>query len=111
MLMLMFLIDGAAALAGLGSASFIISACCVAGFVISLGIAWTKYGRDVLPSRSTLLIPGYVMRKLGIYGQACSGQMSARWGGAGRKNWIGTDRAHWSATDPANCSGSDPTNS
>jgi glycosyltransferase involved in cell wall biosynthesis len=111
MLALVFLVDGVAALSRLGSTAFIVSAACIATFAISLGIAWKTYGRDVLPSRSTLLIPGYVMRKLGIYGQACSGKMSARWNGADRANWIGADRDHWSATDPANCTGTDAPNS
>jgi cellulose synthase/poly-beta-1,6-N-acetylglucosamine synthase-like glycosyltransferase len=93
MLMLSFLLDGAAALSGLRSTAFMINAGCIAGFAISVGIAWKRYGRDVLPSRSTLLIPGYIIRKFGIYGQACSGHMSAQWA---------------RSADPANCTRTAP---
>ena len=111
MLTLVFLLDGIAALSGLGTIAFAISAACIAGFAISLSVAWKKYGRDVLPSRSTLLIPAYVIRKLGIYGEACSGKMSAHWNEAERTNWIGADRTHWTPTDPANCTGTDASSS
>jgi cellulose synthase/poly-beta-1,6-N-acetylglucosamine synthase-like glycosyltransferase len=85
LLMLMFLFTGAAALLGLGSTALVISAACLVGFAATVGLAWQKYGHSVLPSRSILLIPGYIFGKLGLYRQVLFGKMTAR--------WIGTDRA------------------
>ena len=85
LLILMFMITGLAALLGLGATAFIVSAACVAGFAATVYLAWERYGRDVLPSRSILLIPRYILTKLGLYRQVLLGKMTA--------HWIGTDRA------------------
>ena len=74
-----------AALIGLGTAALIISAASIFGFATTVGLAWRKYGRDVLPPSAIAAIPGYVFRKLGLYRSALSGKITAR--------WIGTDRA------------------
>jgi glycosyltransferase involved in cell wall biosynthesis len=84
LIVLMFVITGIAKLLGFGSIAFAISAVCLGLFVVSIGLAWRNYGRDVLPSRSLISIPGYVLAKLGLYRQVIFGKMTA--------DWIGTDR-------------------
>jgi cellulose synthase/poly-beta-1,6-N-acetylglucosamine synthase-like glycosyltransferase len=84
LLVLMFLVSGLTKLLGFGSAALIVSATSLGTFAISIGLAWNKYGREVLPSRSILSIPGYVLSKLGLYRQVLFGKMTA--------DWIGTDR-------------------
>ncbi len=83
-LVLMFAMTGAAKLLGFGSIAFGLSATTLVVFAVSVGLAWAKYGRDVLPFRSILSIPGYMLAKLGLYRQVLFGKMTA--------DWIGTDR-------------------
>jgi hypothetical protein len=84
LLVFVFLMSGLAQLFGFGSAAFIVSAIFLGLFASSIWLAWEKYGRAVLPSRSLLSIPGYVVTKLGLYRQVVFGKMTA--------DWIGTDR-------------------
>ena len=48
-------------------------------FATAVGLAWSKYGRDVLPARAILSVPFYVLAKLGLYGQILFGKMTAQW--------------------------------
>ena len=82
---LSFTLTFIAALIGLGTAALIISAASIFGFAATVGLAWSRYGRDVLPPSAIAAIPGYVFRKLGLYRSALFGKITAR--------WIGTDRA------------------
>ncbi len=70
---------GLSAVAGLGTAALIISTTCVLAFAISILLAWSKCGRDVLPPRAILSIPGYVLGKLGFYAQILGGRKNAQW--------------------------------
>ncbi len=79
MLILMFAITGIAALLGVGSAALIVSAACLIGFTTTVGLAWNKYGRDVLPARAISSVPLYVLAKLGLYGQVLFGKVTAQW--------------------------------
>jgi cellulose synthase/poly-beta-1,6-N-acetylglucosamine synthase-like glycosyltransferase len=84
LLTLILTIAGVAMLLGFGCGAFILSAACLGCFVTSLGLAWQRYGRDVVPFASFLLIPEYILAKLGLYQEVLSGKVTA--------NWIGTDR-------------------
>ena len=79
LLILMFAITGIATALGLAATALIISAACLVGFAIAVGLAWSKYGRDVLPARAILSVPFYVLAKLGLYGQILFGKMTAQW--------------------------------
>jgi cellulose synthase/poly-beta-1,6-N-acetylglucosamine synthase-like glycosyltransferase len=81
----MFVVTGLTVIVGVGSIAFVISILCLAAFSMSIGLAWKKYGREVLPLRNFSSLPAYVFSKLGIYRQALRGKMIA--------HWVGTDRA------------------
>jgi cellulose synthase/poly-beta-1,6-N-acetylglucosamine synthase-like glycosyltransferase len=83
-LILVFGMSSLAAALGLGSTALIINAICIAGFVTTVCLAWVKYGRDALPAGAIVLLPGYILGKLGLYRQVLFGKMTA--------HWIGTDR-------------------
>ncbi len=79
LLILMFAITGIAALLGIGSAAFMVSTACLIAFATTVGLAWNRYGRDVLPARAISSVPMYVLAKLGLYGQVLFGKMTAQW--------------------------------
>jgi cellulose synthase/poly-beta-1,6-N-acetylglucosamine synthase-like glycosyltransferase len=79
LLILMFVITGVAAALGLASTALVISAVSLVGFAIAVVLAWSKYGREVLPPRAVLSIPYYILRKLGLYRQILFGRMTALW--------------------------------
>lgn len=45
----------------------IVLASCGSFAVAGLGVAWLRHGRDILPPRELLSLPGYVLKKLPIY--------------------------------------------
>ncbi len=79
LLILMFAITGVAAALGFAATALIISTTCLVGFATAVGLAWSKYGRDVLPARAISSVPFYVLAKLGLYGQILFGKMTAQW--------------------------------
>jgi cellulose synthase/poly-beta-1,6-N-acetylglucosamine synthase-like glycosyltransferase len=85
LLILMCAMTAAAALLGLGLTALIISTVCLICFTTSVGFAWDKHGRDILPARAVFSVPFYALGKLGLYGQILFGKMTAQ--------WIRTDRA------------------
>ena len=84
LLILTFAITGIATALGFAATALIISTACLVGFAIAVVLAWSRYGRDVLPARAISLVPFYILAKLGLYGQILFGKMTAQ--------WIGTDR-------------------
>ncbi|MDR3414531.1 MAG: glycosyltransferase family 2 protein [Formivibrio sp.] len=84
LLFLILTIASFAAILGIGSAAFFISASCIVGFASAVVCAWRIYGTEILPSRAILSLPGYILEKIGIYHQVLSGKMIF--------NWIRTDR-------------------
>lgn len=58
---------------------FIVTTICIAVLAGSLFLAWTRFGRDVLPLRSALSIPNYVLRKIGLYSQILFGKAAPQW--------------------------------
>jgi cellulose synthase/poly-beta-1,6-N-acetylglucosamine synthase-like glycosyltransferase len=79
LLILMFAITGVTTLFGFDSAALIISAACLVGFATAITLAWTRYGRDILPPHALLSFPSYILAKLGLYGQILLGRMTAQW--------------------------------
>ena len=51
--------------------------------VIAVGLAWVRVGRDVLPIGSAVMIPVWVLRKIGVYAGLARG---------GERNWVRTER-------------------
>jgi hypothetical protein len=74
---------GGVALSGGSPAPLIAAAVVVAAFVISIGWAWHRAGRDYLSLGTLLRIPGYVLWKLPIYGRLLVDRQRA---------WIRTSR-------------------
>jgi cellulose synthase/poly-beta-1,6-N-acetylglucosamine synthase-like glycosyltransferase len=68
-----------AALVGLCSTPMIVSMICLIGFATVLVFAWSKYGRDILEPRKALLMPFYILAKLGLYGELLFGKVTTRW--------------------------------
>jgi cellulose synthase/poly-beta-1,6-N-acetylglucosamine synthase-like glycosyltransferase len=68
-----------AALVGLCSTPMIVSMICLIAFATALVFAWSKYGRDILAPRRALLMPFYVLAKLGLYGELLFGKVTTRW--------------------------------
>jgi len=68
-----------AALVGLCSTPMIVSMICLIGFATALVFAWSKYGRDILEPRKALLMPFYILAKLGLYGEFLFGKVTTRW--------------------------------
>jgi cellulose synthase/poly-beta-1,6-N-acetylglucosamine synthase-like glycosyltransferase len=68
-----------AALVGLCSTPMIVSMICLIGFATALVFAWSKYGRDILEPRKALLMPFYILAKLGLYGELLFGKVTTRW--------------------------------
>ncbi len=77
-------LTGLAALVGFPARAFQISAAACTAFVLSITLAWWKFGRTVLPASALLLVPAYVWAKCGLYARLLGGQRA--------KRWIRTDR-------------------
>ena len=90
---LMFAIAGIATALGLPATALIISTACLVGFAIAVVLAWSKYGRDVLPARAIPSVPFYVLAKLGLYGQILFGKVTAQWIRTDRKKTVIYHRA------------------
>ncbi len=58
---------GAIGLTGGGWWPFVVVAVSGGVAMLGLGAAWLRHGRDILPPRELLSIPGYVLKKLPIY--------------------------------------------
>jgi cellulose synthase/poly-beta-1,6-N-acetylglucosamine synthase-like glycosyltransferase len=85
LLVMVFVLTGIAAILGLPSTAFIISAASLFGFAAAVILAWCKYGYEVVSPGAILSIPKYILRKLGLYRQVLWGKTIT--------HWIGTDRA------------------
>ena len=71
---------------GFGSAQLIVSAATVVAFTLSVGLAWLKCGRDIVPFGTFFSILGYAFRKLGLYRSIFSGKGETRWVRTSRGN-------------------------
>ena len=79
LLTVMSAVTGVVALLGRGSSALVVSATCVVGLATAIFLGWKKYGRDILPPRSALSLPRYVVSKLELYGQILFGRATTRW--------------------------------
>lgn len=75
----MLLTTAVVAAFGVGFIACVISAISFAGFVAAVFLAWLKYGRDVLPPRAVVSVPGYVFGKVGLYRRILLGKMTSQW--------------------------------
>ncbi len=80
----MLVIAGLSTWLGFSSTAMIVSAVTFAGFLGGVLLCWLKFGRDIIPTNSILLIAFYVLKKLPIYHQIVSRKS--------RSAWIRTDR-------------------
>jgi hypothetical protein len=60
-------------------AAFIISGANLLGFMFAIGLAWLRFGREVLPPRALLAIAPYVVSKYRLYMQILSGKNPTHW--------------------------------
>ena len=72
-------LTGLAALIGMSTAAFTISATCLLGALAATILAWFTHGRDLLPPRSLGLILSYVSNKIPMYSGAAFGRRVSRW--------------------------------
>jgi cellulose synthase/poly-beta-1,6-N-acetylglucosamine synthase-like glycosyltransferase len=68
-----------AALVGLCSMPMLVSVVSLIGFAAAVVLAWSKYGRDILAPHKVLLLPYYILAKLGLYGEILFGKVTTRW--------------------------------
>jgi len=66
-------------LVGLSSTPLVVSAGSTFLLVLAVGLAWLKFGKDVLPISSVLSVAPYALRKVGLYGRIFSGRTENRW--------------------------------
>jgi glycosyltransferase involved in cell wall biosynthesis len=60
-------------------AAFIVSGANLLGFMFAIGLAWLRFGREVLPPRALLSIGPYVVSKYRLYTQILSGKNPTHW--------------------------------
>jgi cellulose synthase/poly-beta-1,6-N-acetylglucosamine synthase-like glycosyltransferase len=65
--------------AGLSLIPIVISAACLIAILVSTSIAWIKYGRDILPASSIVLIVRYCFAKIRLYTAVIFGRRMSRW--------------------------------
>lgn len=78
-------VGGLVAALGFGLAPLAVSAASGVLLVFATAVAWTVHGRQALPARAVLRIPGYMLGKIGIYPRALAGKSE--------QAWIRTDRS------------------
>lgn len=83
---LMVLIAAFAALCGLSAAALVISLFNLLAFAFATYLAWSKFGRDVVPLRAALSIPAYVGAKIGLYGHVLFNRRATQWLKIERRN-------------------------
>ncbi len=79
-----FLLSAAGAILVGSSAAVVVSSINLLVFLTALGLAWSRFARDVLPLRALPSICRYLVEKVVIYGKLLTGRSA--------KHWIRTDR-------------------
>jgi glycosyltransferase involved in cell wall biosynthesis len=74
-----FLLSSLFAVFGQSYSALIISGTNLLGFIFSIGLAWLRFGREVLPPRALLSIAPYVVSKYRLYTQILSGKNPTQW--------------------------------
>lgn len=85
LLILMFLISGAATTLGFGGVTTVISAFSMAAFGLAILLSWLKVGREILPLGAIWSVVRYVVGKLPLYANIFSRRPVPQ--------WVRTDRA------------------
>jgi cellulose synthase/poly-beta-1,6-N-acetylglucosamine synthase-like glycosyltransferase len=67
LVMVMSVVAGMATLLGISSAAIFVSSMSCMGLIGGVFLAWLKYGRDILPPGSILMIVSYVCGKIPLY--------------------------------------------
>jgi hypothetical protein len=75
----MFFVSSAFAVFTGRYAALIISGANLLGFTFCIGLAWLRFGREVLPPRALLSIAPYVVSKCRLYAQILSGKNPTQW--------------------------------
>lgn len=57
----------------------------VVGFILSIVLAWSKFGRQVFPARKILSVGWFALKKMGLYRRMLTGGTAS--------HWIRTDRS------------------
>jgi len=70
---------GLALLAGAAPVAFVISLGCLLVVGLATIVAWTSHGRDILPLRSLVLVPLYLITKFRHYVSAALGERISQW--------------------------------
>jgi cellulose synthase/poly-beta-1,6-N-acetylglucosamine synthase-like glycosyltransferase len=79
LIMVMSTVSGLATLLGISSAAILVSSVSLLGLIGGVFLCWLKYGRDILPRGSILLILSYVFGKLPLYRRILSRKFGAQW--------------------------------
>jgi cellulose synthase/poly-beta-1,6-N-acetylglucosamine synthase-like glycosyltransferase len=72
LVMVMLAVAATATLLGISSAAIFVSSASCVGLISGVFLAWLKYGRDILPRGSILLIFLYACRKIPLYSKILS---------------------------------------
>lgn len=49
------------------------------GFILSILLAWSKFGRQVFPAREVLSVGSFALKKLGLYRRMVTGGTASQW--------------------------------
>jgi cellulose synthase/poly-beta-1,6-N-acetylglucosamine synthase-like glycosyltransferase len=75
----MFVVTAAGALFGGPPAGLLIAAANLVFFIVSVLLAWLKFGREILPGRVFLSTGPLVLKRLGLYGRMLLGRTVGHW--------------------------------
>jgi cellulose synthase/poly-beta-1,6-N-acetylglucosamine synthase-like glycosyltransferase len=64
---------------GLGTLPLLLSAASLGALLLATGLAWLRFGRTILPARTLVRIPGYILGKLPLYGRILAGRAGSEW--------------------------------
>jgi cellulose synthase/poly-beta-1,6-N-acetylglucosamine synthase-like glycosyltransferase len=83
---ILLVFSGLAVLLGLPTTSFYIAATGLAALSVGILLSWAKFGRDVLPARSILMLPVHLLKKVKLYVRILFHRRTSN-------QWIRTDRS------------------
>ena len=75
----MSVVASLATLLGISSAAMLVSSASLVGLIGTIFVSWLKYGREILPSVSILLMFSYVLEKIPLYRKILSRKSSSQW--------------------------------
>jgi len=75
----MFVVTSLFAIFGIAQLALTVSAATLLAFILAAGLAWFRWGRDVVPFGAILSIPLYILGKLGLYWTILRNKKTAQW--------------------------------